>query len=420
MPPRPKPGRKPAGDNASSKRKLQNRIAQRAFRERRAAMVEDLESKLVDIERARDHREMALSENVKELKHENEALRNSLKQVQSNNDQLLAQVHHYQYQLQQLQQQVQILQQSTNHNRQNHGELALLDRALEERLPVPQHHSNHQTQPITDHQYAVASDESCGVCEKDDCLCESIGLKEPKHKPHTAAPQAAVPLKRRPSTTIQKPVEQVELLEIDFTATFARKKRSKKSQQHHPSPKKPTSNEITGDGSNCGFCEDGLPCMCKGNTLPPLVSGEDHSTPKLPTLHPSPPIQEPTVTATSVVNTTNSSSSTSGCTGNPGNCMQCRQDPMSTLFCTTIASRETVSAERSSQQTSSTRSESRTDGGSGVFIPCSDAYRTLSRHNNFKQADFSTIVGKLNTRGMKVEVSSVAKVLRELDKRLYD
>ena len=36
---------------------------------------------------------------------------------------------------------------------------------------------------------------------------------------------------------------------------------------------------------------------------------------------------------------TKDTSSDGGCTGNPGTCRQCQMDPMSTLFCTTVASR---------------------------------------------------------------------------------
>ncbi|SPQ21526.1 30cf1118-da73-4909-86a1-d81a5c66912c [Thermothielavioides terrestris] len=46
IPPRPKPGRKPATDTPPTKRKAQNRAAQRAFRERRAARVGELEEQI--------------------------------------------------------------------------------------------------------------------------------------------------------------------------------------------------------------------------------------------------------------------------------------------------------------------------------------------------------------------------------------
>src|SRR5271154_4445069 len=50
IPPRPKPGRKPATDTPPTKRKAQNRAAQRAFRERRAARVGELEEQMKLVE----------------------------------------------------------------------------------------------------------------------------------------------------------------------------------------------------------------------------------------------------------------------------------------------------------------------------------------------------------------------------------
>lgn len=59
IPPRPKPGRKPATDTPPTKRKAQNRAAQRAFRERRAARVGELEEQL---EEQREEHEQATQE----------------------------------------------------------------------------------------------------------------------------------------------------------------------------------------------------------------------------------------------------------------------------------------------------------------------------------------------------------------------
>lgn len=162
------------------------------------------------------------------------------------------------------------------------------------------------------------------------------------------------------------------------------------------------------------------------------------------------------------------SASGGGCTGNPGACAQCQTDPMSTLFCATVANKVKEDEDQiiespapmsagsptkdfgvNTNKNSSTPGLSRvgsmnnipslsvaslttpstpiatTPGGSvntvnGMFIPCADAYKTLSRHKKFNSVDFSTLVGKLTTRGMQVEVQSVANVLRELDRRLYN
>lgn len=46
IPPRPKPGRKPATDSPATKRKEQNREAQRAYRARKAQQCDELEDEL--------------------------------------------------------------------------------------------------------------------------------------------------------------------------------------------------------------------------------------------------------------------------------------------------------------------------------------------------------------------------------------
>ena len=57
---------------------------------------------------------------------------------------------------------------------------------------------------------------------------------------------------------------------------------------------------------------------------------------------------------------TKDTSSDGGCTGNPGTCRQCQMDPMSTLFCTTVASRSTKSDSVSSTRQSISRTNSKT------------------------------------------------------------
>jgi hypothetical protein len=86
--------------------------------------------------------------------------------------------------------------------------------------------------------------------------------------------------------------------------------------------------------------------------------------------------------------------------------IQALSDPMSTLFCTTLATRDTPAPAKGITESTS-------------YFPASAAYRTLSRHKDFKRADFGTLMSKLNARGMQVEVNSVTNVLRELDRKLY-
>ncbi|KAI5279359.1 hypothetical protein KEM54_004218, partial [Ascosphaera aggregata] len=67
IPPRPKPGRKPATDTPPTKRKAQNRAAQRAFRERRAARVSELEEQMRQVEEEHDREISRLKSQIDSL-----------------------------------------------------------------------------------------------------------------------------------------------------------------------------------------------------------------------------------------------------------------------------------------------------------------------------------------------------------------
>lgn len=83
LPPRPKPGRKPCDDIPSSKRKAQNRAAQRAFRERRANRVSELEDKIMEMERQFSIREGTLNNKIQSLQNENTKLRNRIEELEN-------------------------------------------------------------------------------------------------------------------------------------------------------------------------------------------------------------------------------------------------------------------------------------------------------------------------------------------------
>ncbi|ANB10946.1 hypothetical protein AWJ20_3740 [Sugiyamaella lignohabitans] len=464
LPPRPKPGRKPSVDTPQNKRKAQNRAAQRAFRERRAAMVGELEEKLNELTKERDAREARLEAQLKAVTRENENLKRSVRDMQA-----------------QLAKQNVSYQMASPPMSSHESPMDILDRVLEERLPVP------------DKSRTNSSSDACGVCIKDDCICESVGIKARRtsNQPVSAVSMSttrssissitgtssafktndqsnaaatlvassvtapAVSLKRnQPESNDDEPYE------IDFTEMFSRPAKKQAPPLLVPSPvpvpKHRTSSTRTvlkPPADRCGFCSDGNPCMCaeaeaeaqaagdgghfindieEDNTLPPIVlnnmwSSSYQNTNKLPALHPGPsrevpPSQQPpspqvALPAASVSSITAPSYE---CTGNPGTCMQCQTDPMSTLFCTTLASRpEKGDSEKKKAVTTPSTPTEKTRAGSSSFISASAAYRTLSRHKDFRSADFGALVGKLNTRGMQVEVNSVANVLRELDRKLY-
>ncbi|ROW06163.1 hypothetical protein VMCG_04493 [Cytospora schulzeri] len=74
IPPRPKPGRKPATDTPPTKRKAQNRAAQRAFRERRAARVGELEEQLDAEKEEHDRAMQGLQDKIHRMEVDAQAL----------------------------------------------------------------------------------------------------------------------------------------------------------------------------------------------------------------------------------------------------------------------------------------------------------------------------------------------------------
>lgn len=594
LPPRPKPGRKPAVDTPVSKRKAQNRAAQRAFRERRANRVQELEQKLSEVEKENELKELGFINTITKLQAENKYLKRSLEQLRLDVDALSSN------------------KRKNPHNSPSPGGFSRSTSSKSTPIALngctppqpanspnsdllsirpiapsfPKHNSHASTASTSSSagadlrggSYAIQQvspapsmdspthamnsttnddDKSCGICTRDDCLCEEVGLKEVdpdrasvklEEQLKTFKPMAAVSLRRkRDIGTVQefdftskfstrKPMPDLKKLRLasnftnESTGTFRLSNGNDDSLTSLTALKKMDFDENS-PVENCGFCSDDTPCVCReaaqeaarlnqdmsttttpvsdpmdtlsSNALPPLQIKSNQiqfRKTSLPVMHPGPSVEiqsisnltpgavpivvTPTQRSTTVI-LGSEQEQTNGCTGNPGTCRQCQTDPMSTLFCTTVASKAkngtseaeeldedvneddvmepVIAADDSNATTAPTPpntvttptalgtpvsapgllphisrhnsismniSSSRTEPlpigrsmsrpGPGIFIPCSDAYKTLSRHEKFNSMDFGTLVGKLTTRGMQVDASSVAKVLRELDKKVFN
>lgn len=542
LPPRPKPGRKPSVDTPASKRKAQNRAAQRAFRERRATRVQELEEKLLEVEKEKEVKEMGLVNTINKLKFENQFLLKSLEQLRLDFNSFRSSMSNgasprpesqpfgqlgsllvnsattnpYKSELSQSAQHLLNFAKSpVNHST---GSPALLQYSVQQILPAPSADSPPAVQmfrPVLNHSRpsqvtplsqdnspnkgnkSSTEDFDCGVCLKEQCLCEDVGLKSLskslEETLNSFTPMPAVSLRGKRKSAVS---------EIDFTSEFSFRKMPDLKRLCKDSlertvtrePENNTSSAFNEDSplENCGFCSDDTPCVCReaakeaarlsaslkpkeeeeqdeaGPTLLPPIQMSSSAIRKssLPVMHPGPTLEirefanmngsVPTVVAKgeeAPAETAAPKEEKSGCTGNPGTCNQCQMDPMSTLFCTTVASKAALekqttrpkekkelekvheeSEEVELLDSQSSRAQSlapltnpstplpSTPSGSntGIFIPCADAYKTLSRHKRFNSVDFSSLVGRLTTRGMLVEVQSVANVLRELDRKVYD
>ncbi|KAK6523873.1 hypothetical protein TWF281_001839 [Arthrobotrys megalospora] len=440
IPPRPKPGRKPATDTPPSKRKAQNRAAQRAFRERRAARLTELEEQ---IKHKDDPKDCVLMDQVSKITIENNVLRATVAELRRD---------------------IEALQRRD------------AERGIGLSTPSVSSHTSHNsfsstsTAPGFAQTFAgcvvsqIASPAPSPRSEAVPCFEEAFGRKccggtSCRNNLDTVSTLSPVPLSRRESQHLE--------MEIDFTNMFSSSRRNNNNNNNgsvslrnsghtrestttpsaaaSPAPLSTLSNH---PDESCGFCSEGTACVCAE------MKSMERETERL---------RQQNIAREAFMRLSNSSrmlpdptpsGKPAGCTGEPGSCAQCQTDPMSTLFCRTLATKKKSFSSSSRRGSSTPRSEDKPGfvccGGTacgknpgtssplarknddqdtemkdspsvgtveprGTYIPCSDAYLSLSRHKRFMDADLGTVVKKLNTSGLGVEVSSVKQVLEYLE-----
>lgn len=398
IPPRPKPGRKPATDTPPTKRKAQNRAAQRAFRERRAARVGELEEqiKLIEEDNTRDQAE---------LKDRIESLSKQLLECQN-------EVLWWRRRCESLESDLQEARRASS-TRQETGNIA----------------------------------GGCQYCSTDRCQCidDAFSLTNVTEGHDSTSKRPNSP-KQMTTTKRHKTEPEIKLeseeLEIDFTHAFLSHRQTR------------TSISPTALFDPCGFCQDGTPCICaemaaekaqetkpsrlENNRLPPIqtLSGFTPPPSEGDLAEPLPPI----------------ASKVNPCANGPGTCTQCRADPRRTLFCKSLAASRSGSAAAggccggngggpgccqsrpSNSDNTNIPPITSQPGPSSITLSCADVYTTLSRHPNFSRAseDLETWLPRLNTLpkpqdinlsnrpAMEVEAASVMGVLRYFDRRFAD
>lgn len=423
VPPRPKPGRKPATDTPPTKRKAQNRAAQRAFRERRAARVGELEEQL---EEAKDE----------QLKRESE-MRNKVTRLE-------AEVLRFNNELQSWRVRCDTLDQIAEYERRE-------KEAAQAELSSLRNSARVETDAVP--------------------LMRRVRQQHIETLTPSTEPEEFTDRRHNPSDTA---------MEIDFTAQFSSKAEPVQSiQEIQDTPRPPA--------ESCGFCKDGTYCMCAAAAaasaeqedhdhqiqLAPLSSENllNEATPppsdtdmegagntKLRVMHPSRMHRsiETANPADSCINGPGTcrqcqndpkaglfcrslamlrESTSNSCANGPGTCQQCRSDPKSGAFCRSLAAQR-ESATQSSMPEGCC-------GGSGAGGGCcktltsqprtppslsvADTYKTLSTHKSFDQAsdELNTWLGRLHATphhhagraSVEVEAASVMGVLKLFDRR---
>ncbi|KAK5101019.1 hypothetical protein LTS08_004625 [Lithohypha guttulata] len=401
VPPRPKPGRKPATDTPPTKRKAQNRAAQRAFRERRAARVGELEEQLKEIEDQNEQDQDSLRSEIAELGTTLERCQADLASWVSKCQKLEAEL------------------------AQAHERLLKQQKSLP---PLPNHVDN--SEPM-----------GCGNCTLEShCQCiddvvKGMG-KDAEQTTYHTRPQAE---HGSPHKRIKLEPSDSTSMEIDFTAAFAR-------GQQHARPSHTSARVL----DPCGFCQDGTPCICA--EMAAEQDRQNATRPSSPLLNTrqvprqmaqfTPPPSEGDVANLSMP-------SNATCASGPGTCAQCVADPNSTLFCKSLAASRGNSGCcggrgagggccQSSVALPPRATRSRTAGSSKLRLPepstrnpitlsCADAYTALSRHSAYDQAsgDMASWMPKLQASSvsvegrpaMEIDAANVMSVLKDFDRR---
>lgn len=335
VPPRPKPGRKPALDKPSEKRKAQNREAQRAFRERKVAHTEELK---------KDIDELKLVYN--DVVAENGSLKRKLREMEETQRQVEEQSQRRNQLISQLQDELRRYKEQEDHwtqverlhadtqQRLKQHEETLRSLHLRKdpagrqsssafpRLPSEAARANlQQHSPITPPQQSPIQDASCGNCaETGYCKCVedfTIGL-------------STVPPLTSAMNVTADAENGYDELEMDFTS----RKSTRQKIVHKP---------------GCGFCEDSADCPCNPQSVPAVSTPPD-------TDRPADPMQ-----ISSIVE--------------PGTCLKCQTDPDQRRFCIEVSK----SRQLSQDLPESSNKRARLDDGRPRNMTCNELYQA-SKH----------------------------------------
>lgn len=394
VPPRPKPGRKPATDTPPTKRKAQNRAAQRAFRERRAARVGELEELLDQQQSAHEQEEEDMKRKIHELELEVQSFRSRCLLLESmlereRQDRMRAETRAESFQRQNDEygfraERLNDSRRGSYSQRRDSTTHAQTHSHIPERRHSERPHGNSFsiTQIITPNdsessltcgncspsgpcacaEEALASTAAgcvkCGLGSTCQCLGNTAGSMEEGNdlkRPVSPSVPESLPKRHRLTSTANEDSEK------DFspnsTTIIAQQMQY---QSSHPMAEPETAEPISIKDS-CGFCNEGSYCACADaaamatpamtptDTLPPVFA---HQTQTPPPSEPDvvlPPIPME-MTADGAVKLPRrapraqskpaQSVTSRGCGANgPGTCAQCQADPKSGLFCRLMAAK---------------------------------------------------------------------------------
>lgn len=435
IPPRPKPGRKPATDTPPTKRKAQNRAAQRAFRERRAARVNELEDQMKLIEDDHDIHVTTFKEQISNLSREVEQCKTEMAWWRDRCHALEKEVS---------------VERTARETlvKEFRSSLPYKNTSSTDAVPLPPRGSRvsrvelDRSSPVIERSEQEEVPLGCNRCSTTHCQCIEDAFAMPGVEMNRDQQQ------QQPDPKIKPEPEEME---IDFTTRFA-------APHHEEDTTRPVSSPPV---DPCGFCQDGTPCICaemaaqeeerrrgstfENNRLAPIQNISQFT----------PPPSDGDVRSEVTLPPISQATAVNPCANGPGTCSACVSDPRRTLFCKTLAASRSASGTPTGccggkgpdsgccqsqarpppppPQTSINNERANTP----LTLSCADAFTTLSRHPNFSRAsdELATWLPKLHTlpnprdvsqttpasrAAMEVEAASVMGVLRYFDRRFAE
>jgi hypothetical protein len=429
VPPRPKPGRKPATDTPPTKRKAQNRAAQRAFRERRAARVGELEEQLEETKE-------------EQLKRENE-MRNKITRLE-------AEVLRFNTELQSWKLRCDTLDQIAEYEKREKeaalAELALLrsnagnetdavplmrrvrrqdlepkpltpaaepDEPVEMEIDFTAQFASkpEPIQPVQEIQHSARPAEPCGFCEEGTyCMCAAASAANAEQESNLQLP----PLSREILNEATPPPSDTDMEGTGPAPGTTKLRAMHPTKMHRSIPSNDATTSCANGPGSCQQCQNdpksGLFCRS-------LAALRDTTT-SMP------------------------ASAGNPCSNGPGSCQQCQTDPKARAFCLSLSAQQSLSSPIAEngccggnaagrgccKNQNQNQNQMQTPARPPPSLSVADTYKTLSTHRNFEQAsdELNTWLGRLHAAPqpqhagrapMEVEAASVMGVLKLFDRR---
>ncbi|VDB99775.1 unnamed protein product [Peniophora sp. CBMAI 1063] len=356
IPPKPKPGRKPKKDASQAVasapspvdapspsssvdpagRRVQNRAAQRAFRERKQSQLAELQERIKQYEQGEIERNVALQQISKRVKDENDALIAENRELKDRIAQL---------------------------ERERDAALAAKAAALKDaELKRSRSRSPDRSEaPARKRKRTTAKDSAPASTVSNPAL--TLSLYDPPSLVHSPSVSN---LSEQDTSPAPDPIPQqdaiyVDTMNLDFDFSLS-------ASSSRPSVYE---NAVPMDTFDCGFCSDNTPCVCReiamqshapsGPTfkveavepslqtisLDPAPSDEPSILDNLPAFQPAVPLRRrsdkapakslfPVVPATSGDCGSGRGAVGDACSGDPSNCPACADDAFGRAFCTAV------------------------------------------------------------------------------------